>query len=672
MAKLIESALVLHQSGDLVGAERIYRDVLSASPDDLDALNLLGLNLHAQGRGREALPLLNRAVRLAPKTGILFNSLGVIQLGLGDVAAAIHSFRESLEHDPRCREAEDNLRRARERLVVSSCDSSSGQLLAGEADLLRHAEQQRDQAQFAAAIATYRAILEQNPFQGMALLGLAGCCESIGDVDPLVECCRRAIRRDESFAPAHLMLGVVFSSRLLPEKRAHLELDERNQLGELALRHLEIAATLDPRAETFDAWGAALVNVGRHVDALEKLRKALEFNPEFAKSHESVGRALLELGNTRDAMAAFQKAVELNPAASLAQYELARSGKSGEPEQVAPKLQKLCAAGNMSLRDRVNLEFALAHRFEQLGDFDSAFQHFIIGNQLKAESPSFGRRSRNSEALLATRFHVDRFEKVFSGDYFASFGNGRKEIDETPLFIVGMPRSGTTLVEQILSSHGEVCGAGELSDIADLASALPRKLGGQLAYPEAAEALPDVLAAEMAESYRKQLRARSQTAKRITDKMPTNFRHLGLIARMFPQARVIHVKRDPLDVCVSCFRQNLEWPFCDLEAVGIYYLGYRQLMRHWRQTAPLRIHDVEYERLVTDPGTEIRKLISFCGLAWDEDCLQFDKASRAVQTPSKWQVRQPVFHSSLGAWRRYDRYLEPLKAILKSAEASLE
>jgi tetratricopeptide (TPR) repeat protein len=171
-------------------------------------------------------------------------------------------------------------------------------------------------------------------------------------------------------------------------------------------------------------------------------------------------------------------------------------------------------------------------------------------------------------------------------------------------------------------------------------------------------------AAAIAEEYLEQLRRRSESAARVTDKMPTNFRHLGLIALLFPRARVVHVIRDPLDVCVSCMKQNLEWPYCDLQSVGSYYRRYEQLMRYWRGTLNLRILDVRYEELIADPETNGRRMIEFCGLPWEDACLDFTGRDRAVQTPSKWQVRQPIYTSSIGSWRAYEKHLGALRVAL--------
>jgi hypothetical protein len=195
-------------------------------------------------------------------------------------------------------------------------------------------------------------------------------------------------------------------------------------------------------------------------------------------------------------------------------------------------------------------------------------------------------------------------------------------------------------------------------------------------YPDSAMQVDDQLATTLADQYLARLRQRMPESseepgaeiQRVTDKMPTNFRHLGLIARLFPSARIVHLRRDPLDICVSCFKQNLAWPFCDLEAVGVYFRQYERLMEHWKLVLPLPIHEIHYERLVENQEEVSRRLIEFCGLPWSEACLDFANSTRAVQTPSKWQVRQPVYQTSIGAWKRYEKYLGPLIDVLNREE----
>ncbi|TWT34802.1 tetratricopeptide repeat-containing sulfotransferase family protein [Blastopirellula retiformator] len=818
----LQAALELHQAGDLASAERAYRQILQDVPTDANALHLLGLNLHEQGRSQEGLVLVKQAVDLKPSVGVLHNSLGVLQMALGDLQSAESSFRKAASLDSGCVEAKRNLAAISERLRPASAQQEAAaplrtqresteleekirrylaanphnanayvqlaqmlksrgeqqpaiemlteavrrfpgnrelRSLLGEAlgNLGRHEEAeavftklaeelpgdamahtnlgvsqlaqdrlpeasasleqacrldpQHFRAHFLSGVAKRKAgnvdqaetslcqalklnpdfhearlelafvqksrgdyeacarllqeILKMAPCHAPALLELATCCEMLGDVEQLVQACVNALQTDPKFAPAHLLLGMILSARLAPEVRAKLDLEEREELGEKALRHLSAAASFAPSAEAFDAWGRALIQLGRHAEALEKVQEAIRRQPDFAHAHEALGRIFLEQGAVDQACASFSRAIEIDPLRTLSQYELARSGKTQDKPQAIRQIQALLQQDPLSLQDQVFLNFALGVLFDAVQDYDSAFEHYQIANRLKNEDPR--KRSREGDREGVRKSDWDRtlaLKETFHSSFFGERPQLVGSESDLPIFIVGMPRSGTTLVEQILSSHPEVCGAGELMDITDLTLSMPRRLGVDVRYPQAVEKLDGVLVKEMAESYLGQLRSRSSAAKRVTDKMPTNFRHLGFVAMLFPRAHIINVRRDSRDVCISCFRQNLDWPYCDLEACARYYRQYLRLMSHWKEATPLKILDIQYEELVADPDRVSRQLVEFCGLPWDDSCLRFHASNRAVQTPSKWQVRQPVYHSSVGAWKRYQKHLGPLEEVL--------
>ena len=224
-----------------------------------------------------------------------------------------------------------------------------------------------------------------------------------------------------------------------------------------------------------------------------------------------------------------------------------------------------------------------------------------------------------------------------------------------PVFIIGMPRSGTTLTEQILSSHPDVAGAGELHLIEHIHQDLTRSDPARSILGLSADRFR-----KSADLYLKHLKTHRASESRVTDKMPTNFMRLGLIAALFPKAKIVHCRRNPMDVFVSSYCQNLNAPFCDLEQLTAYYRNYRQLMQHWQNVLPMKIHTVDYESMVADPAGESSRLVQHCELPWDSQCLSFHQNDRAVHTPSKWQVRQPMYQTSVEKWRRYEKHLEPI------------
>jgi hypothetical protein len=275
------------------------------------------------------------------------------------------------------------------------------------------------------------------------------------------------------------------------------------------------------------------------------------------------------------------------------------------------------------------------------------------------------------------RFEAEQYRRwsskpldVFTPAYFEEHA-GLGAPSERPVFIVGMPRSGTTLVEQILASHPQVYGADELTTIFDIVCALEQRSAGNAAYPDNIAALDASALHWGARQYLDHLQTIDSQAARVTDKMPTNFFHLGLIAVMLPGARIIHCRRDAMDVCLSNFVQMFaegHYYSYDLSDTAIYYRGYEQVMSHWREVLPTRIFDVQYEELVEDPERISRALVDYIGLDWDERCLAFHQTERAVRTASNWQVRQPIYKTARKRWRNYEKYLTELKTDLGYVE----
>ncbi len=302
------------------------------------------------------------------------------------------------------------------------------------------------------------------------------------------------------------------------------------------------------------------------------------------------------------------------------------------------------------------LHFELGRLLDAVGDYDRAFDYYRKGNALKGM------------IFLPEEYarHVDDVIATYSREFLAQ----APRIDDTaarPLFIVGMPRSGTSLVEQILTSHQQIAGGGELKTMNDIVIGMPSQLGTALPYPQCLSMLTVAGCESMRRRYLDQLAAISPDATYVTDKMPANFKFLGLIALLFPGARIIHCVRDPLDTCLSCYFQHFsaghDYTY-DLGNLGSYYRQYQRLMAHWRTVLRLPMLEVRYEDLVGDQERVSRDLIAFCDLPWDERCLRFYETGRTVQTRSYDQVRQPLYQRSVGRWRHYDRFLAPLKRQL--------
>ena len=318
-------------------------------------------------------------------------------------------------------------------------------------------------------------------------------------------------------------------------------------------------------------------------------------------------------------------------------------------------------AGKMASYDtdnQIGLHFALGKAFADVGDHQQSFQHLLKGNALKRQE-----FVEHDEARLLARFA--RIEAVFSAkllDDRKSLGNP----SSVPVFIIGMPRSGTSLVEQILASHPDVFGAGERYELGDLAQAIAGPEGAE--YPEAVAGLPGEALHALGTSYLDAIQPLAPAAKRITDKMPGNFFHAGLIHLALPNARIIHTCRDPRDTAMSCFSTlfAMGHPHTyDLAELGRYIRAYETLMAHWRRVLPQSaMIEVQYETLVDNLETEAKRIVDYCGLEWDEACLSFHKTKRPVRTASVIQVRQPIYNSSIGRWQPYEKELQPFLRAL--------
>jgi tetratricopeptide (TPR) repeat protein len=423
--------------------------------------------------------------------------------------------------------------------------------------------------------------------------------------------------------------------------------------------------------EAFNNLGNALSCQGKVPDAIAAYCEALRLNPSRAEAHHNLGNAYLEAGHFDWAQTQFAMALKLNPRDVKTYHSLSLMRRFSPAEQhTAAEWESVLDRGDLPAVQRSYLHYAIGKIYDDGGQYERAFPHFRRANQLIR--PDF---DRSGHAAF-----VDRLIRDFPRSTFAA-GAGSGNDSPLPVFIVGMFRSGTSLVEQILGSHGQVHGCGELADVKEIAARWWRK-GDKSNLCEASFGPPGKLdlspfppraeLAELAEAYLARRSAVCGSARRVTDKMPTNFFYLGMIALLLPKARIIHCRRDPLDTCLSCYFTNFRnrpAHACDLEDLGIYYRHYQRLMEHWQGVLPLEILEVRYEDLVEDLPAQTRRLLDFCGLPWDERCLRYYENQRPVQTSSVWQVRQPIYTTSIGRWRHYEKYLQPLLDALESPVA---
>ena len=386
-------------------------------------------------------------------------------------------------------------------------------------------------------------------------------------------------------------------------------------------------------------------------------RQALQRTPDDAEVYSNLGNVLGYQGRAREAEEAFRQALRLKPDfASVFRYLSAYHKYDSIKHDDVTRILALLNSGDLDETDAMHLHFALGKIYDDCKAYDKAFSHYRDANGIRHKTTSFD----------SQRFadFVTRVIDVFRPEFLAQ-RQAYGVASQTPVFIIGMLRSGTTLVEQIIASHPDAFGAGELSKIREIVDGLAGRAGGGESYPECAKHMDNDTAVALARDYQ----AHSQRGVgsgivRILDKMPSNFLHLGLIALLFPKARIVHCRRYPLDTCLSIFFQNFsgvnEHAY-DLSDIGSYYRQYDRLMAHWHRVLPLKMYEIQYEELVSNIEAKARELIDFLELEWDERCLTFDRNPRGVRTSSSWQVRQPVYTTSVQRWRKYEKYLGPLK-----------
>jgi tetratricopeptide (TPR) repeat protein len=490
----------------------------------------------------------------------------------------------------------------------------------------------------------YQEALTLKPDYVDAYLNLGLLYATQGDHQRALTCCEQALHHDANSWQAWLNRGLALYE-LARESEA---LDcyrsaERLAAGD-AGRLLSLAG----------AWREA----GELQEARACLQQALALRPDDAEIHDSLGTAFSMLGELAAAERHYRTALRLKPAYSDAYHNLIGVTKLKPQDAAWPGLMALAERSGLQGQDAVFTQFTLGKVFDTLGEYDRAFGHFLEGNRLKRDSINYDEAGQR-------RFFED-FIRYFDADFLHARAAAGLA-DPRPVFIVGMSRSGTTLVEQILASHPQVEGAGEINTLRNcLRLELPPGKD-DYALPRQLAALPVDALRRAGGRYTQALDRYSQ-AGRVTNKLPGNMALVGMIHLLFPHARIIHVQREPLDTCLSCFTMLFTHGHAfsyELSELGRFYRMYAALMEGWRKLLPPgRMLEVRYEELVADFDAEARRLVSHCGLPWDDACLDFHSQQRAVKTASLAQVRRPIYASSVGRWRNYERHLAPLRAAL--------
>jgi tetratricopeptide (TPR) repeat protein len=685
----MQSAMRRHQAGDLTAAEKVYREILGLQPDHPDALQMLGILIAQRGDSGAAVDLLRRAIAVDPDQPGPYKHLAPLLARQRRFDEAVAAYRNFLELSPQPGDARIHRdlgaaliaggRLDEAIAALSAAISLQPQLPAAHVHLGNALSKKRITEQ---ALAAYRRAVELEPDSAAAHNGTGNMLRQCGRLDEAIAAYLTAVRLKPDFALAWFNLGQAYRSagslehalsaysdavKLNPhDVEAHASmavvLAELHRFDEALASHAKVAALAPDGPAAHEVLGEILMRRHDAPAAAEQFGRAVELNPSLDTAWNGLGLALQSQGKFEEAAKCFRRMLELCPseAVGLVYRNLINTGTAKADSADIQRLTDSLSQPDTPVVSRIAGGFALGKFLDEAGRYEEAFARFAEANALvKRRQAASGQRY---EPQLVQR-QVDQVIEAFTPEFFERRGDWGEPSD-LPVYIVGMPRSGTTLVQQIAASHPQVHGAGELSDIAEIVKAL-----GGADVKSAALSWNRGALIMAAQRHIRNLQMLGKGASRVVDKMPCNVHRLGLISLLCPKARVIFCRREARDNCLSCYFQwfNLGNTFAyDLGHCGHEYLATQRLMEHWRRVLPLAMLDVQYEDLVSDLESQSRRLIDFLGLPWDPACLDFHRTETTVLTASSWQVRQPIYRNSVGRWRHYETHLGPLMEVLAS------
>lgn len=672
LVKLLTKGGNLARQGDIAGARTLFEKATREHGGSAEPWISLSAIHGMQGNYPEALRCARRAVELAPNSLQGWVNLANAAQSCGDFGQAAEAFQRArglpgcppdvslmlgltLARLDRLAEAEQLLREFHARHPGHrDATLALGRILAGKGDT-------------ETATAIIEAYCRQQPGDVAALLALGTVHLDSGQTSDAWRVCDQAEKIEPAGAEVLFFRAALLThdGRFAEARDVYEQLDRRHPgnprvlmalcqvCSELAEEDASIAYAravlkLDPRnvealltlssammhRDTAEAWSyleQAASIAPNEPAVLVRRGELLEFAGDKLRAWECV-RAVIESGS--NSMRAARVAASVAPAI-------------GKSQEAIAHLERLVNRPGISSSDNRILRFALANLCDKAGQYDRAFEHAIIANRMKNVR-------HDGNTLMA---QISRLKAVYSATASLPRSGIRSEL---PVFIVGMPRSGTSLLEQILSCHSKVYVRGETSDIPTIAEAVPY-------YPDGARNLTQEKLDTWAEAHIRRLREMTPNAMRVTDKLPGNFLLLGIIGQIFPGARVLNCRRDPRDVCLSNFLTDFGAGHdhaYNLESLARTCQAYQELMDHWKQVLPIPILDVRYEEITADPGGQVKRILDFCGIEWEESCLNFHQSKRQVMTASYDQVRQPLHQKSVARWKNYARHLEPVSRIL--------
>jgi len=602
--------------GDPQAAAAVFAHLAAAQPDSALIQLELGRTLAAQGREADALTALTRAVELEPDLAEAWRELSATYAARGDTAACDIAYARF-----------NRLALPSQHLAEAGVALANNRLGAAESLLRRQ--------------------LTHSPQDVAAMRMLAQIAAEREDYAQAERLLQECLKLAPGYSQARFDLARILHSQ---QKAAPI------------LPLLERLLALEPDSLRYRTLQAAAYNLlGQNERSTQILSGLLAEFPGNELVWLYYGHALRTAGHLDQAIQAYRKSTDLKPGCGEAWFSLANLKTFRFSAGELAAMQAQVARENLQDNDRLQFEFALGKALEDVGEFAASFAHYARGNALRRAAVVYDPDS-------ITRL-VQRTQTLYTQEFFAAragFGSSAPD----PIFIVGLPRSGSTLIEQILASHTQVEGTRELPDVLGFALELGalERAGVPPAYPQSVARLTQAQLTSLGERYLAQTRPHRLLGRpRFIDKMPNNFFHLGLIHLMLPNARIIDARRSPLACCFSNFKQHFQtglWFSYSLEDIGRYYRDYVRLVAHFDAVLPGRIHRVGYEDLVADLEGEVRRLLEYCGLPFEEQCLRFHETRRVVQTASSEQVRRPLYAEGIDQWRNFEPWLGPLKDVL--------
>ncbi|MEO0607151.1 MAG: sulfotransferase [Pseudomonadota bacterium] len=649
-ADRIKQAQSAMQAGGFDAAAEIMRDLLAADPADQEALYISAVAARYSKQYDRAAAQLHALKQAAPEYGRAFQEEGHLRKALREMWPALQAYQFATRYNPALIAS---WQAQAELLQATGQSAEAGRALAQLQRMkalpreLLAATNHLFEGRMLRAEDLVRAFLQKHPhhIEGMRLLADIGSRMGVHeDADFLLE---SAIELD----PDNLQLRI-----------DHIQVLRKRQKHAAALAAAEALLARDPDSPVFQSlFAIESLQAGAYETALEAFDKVLETLPGDPATLTSRGHALKTFGQTDEAVSSYQAALKADPQNGDAWYALANLKTYRFSDQELAHMQAAQQSPDLSFMARVHIAFALGKAFEDRGAFADAFEHYQAGNTLKQKQTRYTTEQMQAEIEA---------QKTYCSPAMLSAQSGQGHMAPDPIFIVGLPRAGSTLIEQILASHSQVDGTLELPNILSLAHRLRGRnlVSDRDRYPRILGDLSGDELRALGEDYVEQTQVHRQGAPFFTDKMPNNFRHIGLIHLILPNAKIIDARRAPLDCCWSGYKQlfaeGQEFTY-GLDEIGHYYRGYVDLMAHWDAVLPAgRILRVQHEDVLADLEAQVRRLLDYCGLPFEAACVAFHKTDRAVRTASSEQVRQPINRAGQDQWKPFEPFLEPLKSAL--------